>query len=225
MKSPLLYLLAVIIFGGSVLAQAAPDAAESRQSLTELEPLSEEQSFGALQIDHSVQSKSLIVAGKQYAHGLGTHAHSELVYELRGRFDRFESWAGVDDEMTSFGKSSVIFKVFGDDRELFKSGILRNGSPPCHIVVSVAGFQELRLVVTDAGDGINGDHADWLEPMLFGERPAVEESHDLRIAHEVASPDLKLQLSAQGELVGIVFQKARTRYPIRGRTGLGGFHD
>jgi hypothetical protein len=30
-----------------------------------------------------------------------------------------------------------------------------------HVDVSVAGVRLLRLVVTDAGDGINSDHADW----------------------------------------------------------------
>lgn len=224
MKSPLL-LLAIIIFVCARPAHAAPDAAETGRSLTELEPLTAEQSFGTLEINRSVEDKPLTVAGKLYAHGLGTHAHSELIYELGGRFDRFESWGGVDDEMTSYGKSSVVFKVFGDDRKLFESGILSNGSPPCHIVVSVVGCQELRLVVTDAGDGINGDHADWLEPMLFGEQSAAKESQDVRVAHEVASPDLKLQLSAQGELIGMIFQKPLTRYAARGRTSLGGFHD
>ena len=225
MKSSPLLLLTIIILVCPRLAHAAPDATEARRSLTELEPLSAEQSFGELQVNYSVEGKPLTVAGRHYAHGLGTHAHSQLVYELNARFDRFESWAGVDDEMTSFGKSSVIFKVFGDDHELFESGILRNGSPPCHIVVSVTGYQELRLEVTDAGDGINGDHADWLEPTLLGEQLAAKESPDLHIACEVSSPELKLQLSAQGEMIGMVFEKTRTRYAVRGRTRLGGFHD
>ena len=112
--------------------------------------------------------------------GLGTHAKSEIVYGLDGEFDgRFEAWVGVDAEMTGRNRGSVVFQVFGDDERLFDSGVMRSNQPAKRVSVSVTGVTELRLVVTDAGDGINCDHADWADALVIGQRsetpsPAAE---------------------------------------------------
>ena len=44
--------------------------------------------------------------------------------------------------------------------------ILRKGDPAQPIEVPIAGAQKLRLSVTDAGDGINSDHATWADAKL-----------------------------------------------------------
>ena len=41
------------------------------------------------------------------------------------------------------------------------SGTLTGASAAKHLSADVSGGTMLRLVVTDAGDGINSDHADW----------------------------------------------------------------
>ncbi len=84
-----------------------------------------EQEWGALGVNKSVEGNPLRAGGKSYPHGLGTHAHSKLIYSLDRKYERFDAVVGVDDEMQSFGKSSVVFKVFGDERELFNSGVMR----------------------------------------------------------------------------------------------------
>ena len=38
---------------------------------------------------------------------------------------------------------------------------------PKHIEIDILGVKYLGLVTTDAGDGINSDHADWLNPVLY----------------------------------------------------------
>ena len=38
---------------------------------------------------------------------------------------------------------------------------------PIHIEVDVTNVKYLGLNITDGGDGINNDHADWLNPILY----------------------------------------------------------
>ncbi len=135
--------------------------------LSELEPVSARQDYGSLELDRSVQGQTLKIGEREFARGLGTHANSRLVYDLGGRCTRFESWVGVDAEMKGYTNSSVVFQVFGDSRKLFDSGVMRLATPAKQVNVDVRGVKELALVVTDAGDGINCDHADWADAKLF----------------------------------------------------------
>jgi alpha-galactosidase len=63
---------------------------------------------------------------------------------------------------------------FDSARALFSSETIRGpaSSQVAQIKASLVGSKKLFLVVTDAGDGIVNDHADWIEPKLVG--PAGE---------------------------------------------------
>ena len=101
---------------------------------------------------------TISIDGIQYPKGLGVHADSVVQYDLEGRCSAFAAVVGVDDEV--YPNGSVVFQVFGDDVKLYDSGILLTSSARS-IAVDLTGRRELRLVVTDAGDGNNSDHADW----------------------------------------------------------------
>lgn len=101
--------------------------------------------------------------GTGYANGLGVHAASELRYSVTG-CSTFTSDIGVDDEVGSLG--SVVFQVWGDTAKLFDSGVMTGTSVTQRVNVSIAGQSELRLVVTDSGDGANYDHADWADAKI-----------------------------------------------------------
>ncbi|HEX6964074.1 MAG TPA: NPCBM/NEW2 domain-containing protein, partial [Lacipirellula sp.] len=105
--------------------------------------------------------------GVTYAKGLGVHSHSEVVYNLAGGFNRFVSDIGVDDENAPGG--SVEFQVFADNVEVFSSGLMTNASATQTVNVDVTGVNELRLVVTEGGNGNGSDHADWADARLFGD--------------------------------------------------------
>lgn len=106
--------------------------------------------------DRSIEGKLLVAGPHRYRRGIGTHAASEIVYRLDGQYERF--WADVCGAEEG---GTVVFRVFADDRLLFDSGILRGLRDWCEIDVSVEGAMYLRLVVTDAGDGITCDCANW----------------------------------------------------------------
>jgi hypothetical protein len=140
--------------------------------LDELAPLSQEQDYGSLERCRSVEGKPLRVGGRKYARGLGTHANSQIRYMVDNRYRRFEAQVGVDDEKD--GAGTVVFQVFADGRKVFDSGVMRGRQPACKVSVSLDGVEELVLAATDAGDGINCDHADWADARLIGNPGTVQ---------------------------------------------------
>ncbi len=109
--------------------------------------------------DASITGQPLSIAGQRYEKGLGTHAPGEMVFKLDQKHKRFSADVGVDDHGGAAG--SVVFKVLLDGKESFNSGLMKTGQPAKHIALDVAGAAELRLVVTDGGNGVQNDHADW----------------------------------------------------------------
>ncbi len=209
---PIIGILALALLQSWEVCAAEPDAVP----LAGLGLSAARQGWGQLQADKGVGGKALTIAGRSFAHGLGTHAASELVYELDGQYTNFTACVGVDDFLKDHpeaGKASVVFQVFVDGTKLFDSGVMRMGDAAKPLNVSVAGAQELRLVVTDAGDGISCDHADWAEPVLKGQRSEVS---DQKTAYEVKVPGFTIKLDKQGRMIG------SSVMDVSGQTRLGG---
>ena len=137
--------------------------------LGDLKPVTTQQGWGSLRINKSVEENPLTLDGKRYDRGLGTHASALLVYPIPAGARRFVAVVGLDDEKRTDPRSSITFEVYGDVREM--------GEPPVRLAASPIlcdktlrcwtfdvelseRFKTLRLVVTDAGDGIASDHAD-----------------------------------------------------------------
>ncbi len=131
-----------------------------------------EQEWGRAQAGKSVDGKPLTLHGQVYEHGIGTHAFSELVVNLKGTARSFRADAGVDDEAGDYG--SVVFVVLVDGQEAARTGVLQGGDPPERLEVNLAGAQRMTLLVENAGDGIHCDHADWGGALLVLEPGAVE---------------------------------------------------
>ncbi len=109
--------------------------------------------------------KAITLNAVPYPKGLGMHAPADVKYALGGKYSVFVSDVGMDDES---GPGSVLFQVWADGAMLFDSGVMRQDTATRAVSVSVAGKQELRLVVTDAGDGITNDEASWGGARLVG---------------------------------------------------------
>jgi hypothetical protein len=107
----------------------------------------------------------LRIKDKKYARGLGQHANGEIVVDLGGQFKEFQTEVGI--QWQGGGTpGSVIFQIYADDKKVFDSGVVRENDPPRPVSVSVEGANELRLVASDAGDGITSDCADWADARL-----------------------------------------------------------
>ncbi|MHB8969874.1 MAG: NPCBM/NEW2 domain-containing protein [Pirellulaceae bacterium] len=111
--------------------------------------------------DKSVDDRPLRLGPRLYRKGLGTHAPSEMTFALEGRFRRFAAVVGGGEV-----NGTVVFQVYGDDKLLFDSGLLRGMRDIKSVDVSVEDVRQLRLIVTDAGDGYISDMATWADARL-----------------------------------------------------------
>jgi beta-galactosidase len=109
--------------------------------------------------DSGIGGRPITIAGQRYAKGLGTHAPGEMVFPLAGKHGQFQAFVGVDDAGDVRG--SVVFRVLLDGKAAFDSGVMKHGQAAKPVDLDVTGVKEMRLVVTDAGDGPGGDHANW----------------------------------------------------------------
>lgn len=215
----LLFLLAPAI----ARAQASPASpSEIVTPLSSLHARFATQGWGRLRIDRSVQDQPLRIGERAFEHGLGTHANGELVYLLVGGYERFRAWVGVDAEVASYPEASVTFAVLGDGRELFTSEVLRADSPAVHVDVDVRGVQVLRLVVSEGGDGIYADHADWADAELVGGGPRSLPPPGGESRYRVAGGALEVELTEQGSLCALRIPQSGERRAVRGWTVPGG---
>ncbi|MCC6727930.1 MAG: NPCBM/NEW2 domain-containing protein [Chthonomonadales bacterium] len=153
-----------------LIAAAASSSAGAGEAIRWLDTLNlaaMRQGWAAPRARLSVQGRPITVAGRRFARGIGTHAASAWTLELSGAPARLVAWVGVDDEMAGHS-ASVEFVVTGGGRTLWRSGTMRLGDPARRVDVRVDGVRLLRLLVTDAGDGIDSDHADWGDAAIVG---------------------------------------------------------
>lgn len=152
--------------------------------------------------------------GVTYTKGLGVHAYSELRYNLAGGgYDRFLASVGVDDEVNNSG--SVVFQVWAGGTKLYDSGTMGGATATKNVDVSIAGQSEIRLIVTDSGNGDAYDHADWAMARITRPVPSVVSSgflfetrphrlqfrFDLNVAASLSASDLLLENLTTGQAV------------------------
>ena len=102
--------------------------------------------------------------GAAYSRSLYGESVSEFVYDIPAEADKFISAIGLGNKHFS---ASVVFKVFVDDDLKYESPLYRFGTPVLSVIVDVNGGKELKLVVTDGGDGIAKDYAWWGDPKFI----------------------------------------------------------
>lgn len=110
----------------------------------------------------SIDGNTLTINGKTFERGVGTHATSKLMIRLNKNGVRFKAFVGVDDEVEK-SPASLEFFVLGDKKILWQSGIMTDSTEAREVDVDISGIDKLALLVTDGGDNINYDHADWAD--------------------------------------------------------------
>ena len=124
-----------------------------------------EQGWGEPQAGKSVEGRPLFVNGTRFPNGLGTHAPSLFKIDLRGNAARITGAAGIDEEVDARG--TVVFRIIGDDRELWNSGVVKGGEAARRFDLSLDGVHRLELQTQDGGDSKDYDHADWVDTQII----------------------------------------------------------
>jgi len=136
---------------------------ENQKFLTELPLVYAKQDHGNMALHRSFDGNHLSLANRRYAQGIGTHASSDIQYQLPEGASEFSFNAGLDDEV---GTADVQFSVWGDDKLLWQSepffGHERDFSTHS---IDVRGVQKLNLKVAPLKDD-KWDHADWINTVI-----------------------------------------------------------
>ena len=158
----------------AAFAGAGPAGRGPVVHLDELDLSRIRQGWGRPHRSRGMREQPLAIGGRSFGRGVGTHAPSECWLALDGRVRRFTALVGVD-SAAGDARASLEFLVYGDDRLLWRSGLCRLGEAPRECRVELSGVRTLGLVVTDGGDGMEFDHADWAEAALEheGDPPRV----------------------------------------------------
>lgn len=149
------------LINGTAGFAASPGPQPETVWLDSLDLSSMNQGWGRPEVNRSVRKQPLSLGGRKFARGVGTHAYSIYRLNLAGGTEKFEATVGLDD--AAEGPGSVVFQILADGKKVFDSGAMRPGTPARSVSVNLQGMKTVALVVTDSGDGVNYDHADWAE--------------------------------------------------------------
>lgn len=123
--------------------------------------------FGRPTVAATVAGNPLSIGGQPYKHGIGSHADSEIILNLKGQALRFMADVGVDDDVQCAAKNAattnfveVEFFVWVDGRQAAASGAMHLGDTPVRLDVNLAGAKTLRLELRKA-KGSRFSHASW----------------------------------------------------------------
>lgn len=123
------------------------------------------QGWGQLRLGRSLNGTELRLAGAGFAHGLATHADSEIILRSEAGFRRLRASVGIDDQPGLHGFNQdrpgrLEFAIAAGGRRLWTSrpvGI----SDPDQVDLAIDGARELRLSARARGGSIDFAHADW----------------------------------------------------------------
>ena len=149
--------------------------------------------WGSVAINKNLNGGKLSINGTTYDKGIATHANAILLYDLPEGAVKFTALAGIDNTGSDQGsKSSIEFMVFNEDptiriettdqwsgrnktikvdpnKQVGYSGFIGRvaGRQQSVVEADISGAEKLYLVVTNGGDGLSYDHADWANPVLI----------------------------------------------------------
>jgi hypothetical protein len=141
--------------------------------LSNLAETSATNGFGPVEKDKSNggsgagDGNTLTLNGVTFTKGLGVHANSTITYNLNGEYGRFLTDIGIDDEVANGSCGSVRFEVYKDNVLSYQSPVMNPSSATISLNINTIGTNELKLVLTDAGDNNFCDHGNWAGARVF----------------------------------------------------------
>jgi alpha-galactosidase len=115
-----------------------------------------QQNWGTAKAGKAVNDKPMMLGGKTFEHGVGTHAEGVLYVALDGQAKRFQMMVGINDNAGGPGSASI--KIYSDAALLFESPVFRMGDAPIAVDVDISGAKQIMLTIKDGGDDISYDH-------------------------------------------------------------------
>jgi alpha-galactosidase len=150
-------------WAGAVFAAAPPSGP---QPLVRVEVL--RQDHNVLRFGQSCMETPIKIGAREFQHGLGTHANSEIVLHLPPGARTFKASVGIDNNFNTQGRlGSVQFSLEVAGKELLRTPTLKGGQAPVPVTVDLPeGTRTLTLKVDTTPDGPAHDQADWADARI-----------------------------------------------------------
>ncbi len=199
------------VLGALIFASPSVSYALTRTVyLSDFRPIYSEQAWGPLGRNVSVEGLPIILGGKTYAKGIGTHAQSKLLYALPAGSRRFSAVVGIDNDVLKYRETKDWaahkpargrFRVVLSGKTVFDSGKMLWNTTPKKVDLPLNGAPILTLIV-DQQDGDNyGAHADWADAKVTVQSSALHV--DAKPAYKLNGQKLSIQLNRSGQIVGL----------------------
>jgi hypothetical protein len=133
--------------------------------LSELEPFSLSNGWRQPEMNRTFTGKGLFISGKHYESGIGMPTNSEIEFEIKGIYDEFSAFVGIDDEFNNTD-GGIEFSILGDGRELWKSKVLKKADGSLPVNVNIKGIQKITLKVKRPEGESGRAPADWMDAKL-----------------------------------------------------------
>jgi hypothetical protein len=134
----------------------------TRMWLSEMEPRHLWHSFSPPGLNETWNGEPLVLNGVRYPLGIGAHANCRMTFDVPATAHLFQAVVGLSDGVRYCSKAAVTFEVRNDQGEiLYESGVMDLTTLPEQVSVPLEGTSFIELVVTDAGNGRDCDHANW----------------------------------------------------------------
>ena len=213
--------------GNEYTATSKVNVVSKKHYISDLNPKSATNGWGTVRKDKSISGGTIGLTRNgqtiDYKKGLGIHANAEYTYDLEGKdYDYFESYIGVDKASSSKSAASIIFKVLVDGEEKFNSGVMYGLTSQKYVKVDVKDAKELKLIVEDAGNGNESDHASWGDaklatissrPVIKGENIAYSMDDNVNLMEGIVATDIE-----DGNLTSKV--KIKSSDFVEGKSGI-----
>jgi hypothetical protein len=112
------------------------------------------------QRDRSAMNRPLRLKGEIHDTGLGTHAPSELVFDVPEGAQRFMAIVGLDEEYGRRGDCVVVVQL--DDRDALRRR-LRGTDAPLPVDIEIGNVRRLTLCAEPGENHDLGDHVNWYD--------------------------------------------------------------
>lgn len=100
-----------------------------------------------------------------------------IFYQIDGS-GLHKQFVGIGKGDGTIQSGSVVYRITGDGKELYRSPIIRGKENPQPVNVNLEGIDLMEILIEDGGDGVSGDHANLLNAVLTynGEQPIIVSS-------------------------------------------------
>lgn len=177
--------------------------------LSDLEWISAEAGYGTVNRDVSSSGQQISLTDEEqnpvlYEKGLGTHAESRIVFDLKDKgYTRFRSAVGVDYSQNSAGNpGSVRFKVYFDNEHgepVYDSGEMLSNTPWKKVDLEIENSAEKMILVAEQGDNNYSDHANWADARFLKEYQGGDKTHLLKLVKEAQELVLTNYIDPDGD--------------------------